>query len=830
MIMDLFLKILNMSFSAAWLIFAVIFVRFLLKKSPKYISASLWGLVAFRLIFPWSIKSVVSLIPSAKPIPEDIVFSPSPSVNSGFETVDNVINPIISQSLAPKIGESVNPVQIFLFVCSIIWLIGIAAIVIFSLISYISLSKKIKESVELSEGVYRCDGIDMPFIIGIIKPKIVLPSSLDPEQAKYVIAHEKAHLKRFDHLQKLLGYVLLTIHWFNPICWIAYKLFCVDIELACDEKVIKDFDTDDKKRYSKTLFELSVSRKTIYSYPLAFGEVAVKDRIKNILNYKKPTFWVITVSVLVAILLAVFFITDPESQPASDEMTTSSTTQAETGQTEQASTKPTYSMTESQVSLTVAQAMPYSGKIGTLTWSIDEKGTFRLDGEGELRDFEGPEMEITPWHHHADKVKKMIIGDGVTKIGSYTFPGLTSLKQVHFGKSVKYIGSCAFCSCPIEDLKLNDGLKEIGYAAFSQASAKELVIPESVEKLGHGAFYGDFDTIKIGKGVKEFTYFSFITPAKRFIVDPENNFLSNDSHGVLFNKDKTELIRFPVASDIEKYEIPNTVKYIFGDNGYDFYGAFSNYGDTYNLKSVVIPESVESIGGAAFWESRGLTDIKIGSNIKHLGGYVFGHTGYWLDESNWENGVLYIDNYLIDSKEEKCSSRLEIKNGTTLIGGWAFANNRSIENLIIPDSVKIICENAFSMCEILKTVDLGAGVEIIEDHAFFLCENLISIDIPDSAKYLGKNSFTGCRGMKSLSIGKGVTEIPQECFSFCENLKTLTFTSNVRIIGDSAFNDNKELNTVYYYGTKEQWESIEVSEDNTHLKNANIVYLDGTPD
>ncbi|MBQ2904050.1 MAG: leucine-rich repeat protein [Clostridia bacterium] len=828
--MDLFLKILNMSFSATWLIFAVIFVRFLLKKSPKYISEALWGLVAFRLVFPWSIKSVVSLIPSAKPIPEDIVYSPSPSVNSGFETVDSVINPIISQNLAPKTGESVNPVQILLFICSIIWFVGIAAIVIFSLVSYIRLSIKLKESVELTEGVYCCDGIDTPFIIGIIKPKIVLPSSIDAEQAKYVIAHEKAHLKRFDHLQKLLGYVLLTVHWFNPICWIAYKLFCVDIELACDEKVIKEFDTVDKKQYSKTLFDLSVSRKKVYSYPLAFGEVAVKDRIRNILNYKKPTFWVIIVSVLAAVLLAVFFITDPESQPASDEMTTLSTTQAETGRTEPTSTKPTYSMTESQVSLTVAQAMPYSGKIGTLTWSIDEKGTFRLDGEGELRDFEGPEMEITPWHHHADKVKKMIIGDGVTKIGSYTFPGLTSLKQVHFGKSVKYIGACAFCSCPIEDLKLNDGLKEIGYAAFCQASAKELVIPDSVEKLGPDAISGDFDTIKIGKGVKDFLYSSFVTPAKRFVVDPENEFLSNDSHGVLFNKDKTELIRFPVASDIEKYEIPNTVKYIFGDNGYDFYGAFSNCAGNYNLKSVVIPESVESIGGAAFGESRGLTDIKIGSNIKHLGGYVFGHTGYWLDESNWENGVLYLDNYLIDSKEEKCSSRLEIKNGTTLIGGGAFANNRSIENLIIPDSVKIICENAFSMCEILKTVDLGAGVEIIEDHAFFLCENLISIDIPDSAKYLGKNSFTGCRGMKSLSIGKGVTEIPQECFSFCENLKTLTFTSNVRIIGDSAFNDNKELNTVYYYGTKEQWESIEVSEDNTHLKNANIVYLDGTPD
>lgn len=821
--MDLFLKILNMSFSSTWLIFAVIFVRFLLKKSPKYISAALWGLVAFRLIFPWSIKSVVSLIPSAKPIPEDIVYSPSPSVNSGFETVDNVINPIISQNLAPKIDESVNPVQILLFICSIIWFIGIAAIVIFSLISYISLSKKIKKSVDLSEGIYRCDGIDMPFIIGIIKPKIVLPSSIDSEQAKYVIAHEKAHLKRFDHLQKLLGYVLLTVHWFNPICWIAYKLFCVDIELACDEKVIKEFDAVDKKQYSETLFDLSISRKTIYSYPLAFGEVAVKDRIKNILNYKKPTFWVITVSVLAAILLAVFFITDPESQPTSDEMTTSSTTQTETGRTE-----PDYSMTESQVSLTVAQAMPYSGKIGTLTWSIDEKGTFRLDGNGELRDFEGPDMEITPWLYHADKVKKMIIGDGVTKIGSYTFPGLTNLKQVHFGKNVKYIGACAFCSCPIEDLKLNDGLKEIGYAAFTQASAKVLVIPDSIEKLYHNAISGDFDTIKIGKGLKDFTYSSFITPAKRFIVDPENNFLSNDSHGVLFNKDKTELIRFPVASDIKKYEIPNTVKYIFGENGYDFYGAFSNYGDTYNLKSVVIPESVESIGGAAFWESRGLTDIKIGSNIKHLGGYVFGHTGYWLDESNWENGVLYIDNYLIDSKEEKCPSRLEIKNGTTLIGGWAFNNNQNIENLIIPDSVKVICDSAFAWCENLKTVDLGAGVKIIGDGAFSGCENLRSIDIPGSVKHLGRNSFSGCRGMKSLSIGKGVTEIPQECFSFCESLKTISFTSNVRKIGDKAFIDNKELGAIYYYGTKEQWGTIEVGKDNTHLKNVNIVYLDET--
>lgn len=308
----IFLKILNMSITASWLVLAIVILRLILKKAPKAISVFMWALVGVRLICPFSFESILSLIPSAETVPQDIIYSEAPAIHSGVPIFNSTVNPIISENLAPEVGASVNPMQIIAFVASVVWIVGIVAMVLYTVISYFRIHRKVREAVPYQENIWLCDHIDTPFILGVIRPRIYLPSNMNEQDIEYVIAHEKAHLKRHDHWWKPLGFLLLTVYWFNPILWIAYILLCKDIELACDEKVIKDMGTEIKKPYSEALINCSVPRKMISACPLAFGEVGVKERVKSVLNYKKPAFWIIVVAVVASIVVAVCFLTNPK--------------------------------------------------------------------------------------------------------------------------------------------------------------------------------------------------------------------------------------------------------------------------------------------------------------------------------------------------------------------------------------------------------------------------------------------------------------------------------------------------------------------------------------
>ena len=310
----LFLKILNLSLQASWIVLGVILFRLIFRKAPKYIRGILWSVAALRLVLPFSIESIVSLMPSKEVIPETIVYSPNPQINSGFESVDIIINPIITETFAPNPINSVNPLQIVNFVLACLWLIGIAVFLIYGAVNYILLYKRVSVSQNIGEGVYICDKIRTPFILGIIKPKIYLPSDIKETEKGYVIAHERAHLKRLDHIFKPLGFLILAVYWFNPIIWLGYVLFCRDMELACDERVVKDLTAEEKKSYSETLLSFGLSDGIAKTFSPAFGEIGIRARIKTVLNYKKPAFWVIIVALLLAAALAVGFLTDPISQ------------------------------------------------------------------------------------------------------------------------------------------------------------------------------------------------------------------------------------------------------------------------------------------------------------------------------------------------------------------------------------------------------------------------------------------------------------------------------------------------------------------------------------
>ena len=312
-----FIKLLNMSITASWLILAVILLRIILKNAPKWIRCILWGLVAFRLICPISVESIFSLLPSAETIPQDILYVDKPTIHTGVMAVNSVVNPYLSESMVPGVGVGINPIQMVMSLGTVIWVIGMIGLLVYAVISYLRIKSKADACLPVRENIFLCDYIDTPFVFGIVRPRIYLPSALaEDDKTDFVIAHEKAHIRRHDHWWKPLGFLLLTIYWFNPVIWIAYILLCRDIELACDEYVIGRLKEKEKKSYSDALLACSMKssgfhRNMISACPLSFGEVGVKDRVKAVLHYKRPAFWLVILGLLACIVAAICFLTDP---------------------------------------------------------------------------------------------------------------------------------------------------------------------------------------------------------------------------------------------------------------------------------------------------------------------------------------------------------------------------------------------------------------------------------------------------------------------------------------------------------------------------------------
>ena len=316
---DIFLKLLNMSITAGWLILAVLCIRLLFRKIPKWVNCLLWGVVAIRLICPFSIESQFSILPSTEPIKSNAVVEGEvqnyiPSIDSRLTIVENMINPMLTETFAYDESDSAAPLQIVTYAAGLVWCCGMVLLMICAMGSAVKLYNLVKEAVCVRDNIYICDAVKSPFILGIFRPRVYLSSALREREMDYILAHESAHLKRKDHWWKALGYLLLCIHWFNPLCWMAYSLLCKDIELACDEKVAKDMTFDEKKEYSKVLLSCARQRSLIMVCPLAFGEVGVKERVKSVLNYKKPTLWIMIATAAVLVILAICFLTNPTKE------------------------------------------------------------------------------------------------------------------------------------------------------------------------------------------------------------------------------------------------------------------------------------------------------------------------------------------------------------------------------------------------------------------------------------------------------------------------------------------------------------------------------------
>lgn len=331
---EIFLSVLNSSIVTSFLIIAVLVARLLLKNAPKKVRYIMWAMVGLRLTVPFSFESSLSLIPNAQKID---------STNTSTTTY-------IESSAVAKVGQTTNSINIE-DILSYLWLIGIAAMVCYMIVSYIKVYRAVRESVHHKDNIWLCDHISSPFVLGVIKPKIFIHSDMNDHEQEYIIAHEQAHINHHDNIFKPLAFVLLSIHWFNPLCHLAYRLFVKDIELYCDESVIKTLDSNGKKEYSSTLLLWSINSTAISRCPLAFSEDNIKDRVKSILSYKKPTIYIAIGSMMLCVAVYLLFMTNPvgavDKTKAVEQTTTESVTVASTQvETEQPTEKPTQAPTE----------------------------------------------------------------------------------------------------------------------------------------------------------------------------------------------------------------------------------------------------------------------------------------------------------------------------------------------------------------------------------------------------------------------------------------------------------------------------------------------------
>lgn len=311
---ELFLKILNMSISAGWLVLVVLVLRLILRRAPGWLRVLLWLLVAVRLICPVTIESTWSLIPSAQTFPEQAISGPGFDVQTGIEPVDEQINGYLGERYLEGGTVSTGNGARVLTVLSVLWLTGIICMAGSAIYRSWRLKHRVETAVRYRDNIYQSENVGTPFVYGMFRPRIYLPFRIPEQELNYILAHEQAHIRRKDHWWKLLGYFLLTIYWFHPLLWVAYRCLCRDIELACDQKVIRGLGKEQRADYTQVLVNCSTDRHPIAAGPLAFGETGVRERVRAVMNYRKPAVWLVSVSILLCLCAAVCFLTNPVQQ------------------------------------------------------------------------------------------------------------------------------------------------------------------------------------------------------------------------------------------------------------------------------------------------------------------------------------------------------------------------------------------------------------------------------------------------------------------------------------------------------------------------------------
>ncbi len=773
----IFLKIVNMSISACWIILAILLLRFILKKAPKWINCALWGIAGLRLVMPFSFESVMSLIPSTETISSDIMIDKTPTIDSGIPVINNIVNPVIGESFTPDPAASANPLQILIPVLAIAWIVGIAVLFTYTVVSYFRITSKIGTAVLLRDNIYQSENVVSPFVLGIIKPKIYLPFNMNAQDMEHVIAHEQAHIHRKDYLWKPLGFLILILHWFNPMVWLGYILLCRDIELACDEKVAKTLNDEQRVDYSQALLTCSVNRRMIAACPLAFGEVSVKDRVKSVLNYKKPAFWIIVVAIVVSIVTAFCFLTDPLDrglgiEPESDNNKTTNSTSNHATTSDTTSTKTDTDTT---------QCAHVWGQ-----WVEKSVATCQSSGKKEriCHNCHAIESEKTETTDH--KASDWIV-DSVADVGK---------------DGLKYT-KCVYCNKRIEE-KVIPAIDENHQHAVAEwvtiktptctvsgtknaiCSCGKTIKTKEIPSNGHSLIIDKAVVATCtSNGLTEGSHCSVcnVIIVEQKTINSKGHTMTSKEVAATAGKEKHTLHYCTICSySYEVFPTPTSaIKFKSNNNGTC---SVIGLNDT-TITDLVIPQksptgdTVTSIGNEAFKSCTSIVSAVIPDSVTTIGSSAFQSC------SNLKN-VVFPKNQSGNFKLNYYSfafsgiENVDLSNtNMESVAQQAFYSCKKLETVKL-NNVKTIERSAFSQCSALTSLIHSGELTTIEERSFENCQKLTVLKGKDSKHNLDtvllfySHSFYGS-GIRDIVFNKNL-KAAHGAFEGCLNLGTVDFS------------------------------------------------------
>ncbi len=810
-----FVKVLNLSLQASILALAVMLVRAATARTrfPKWALVLMWGLVGLRLLCPFSVESALSLLPSREVVRvESTGEGAVTTVETGIPALDGALGGAPShRDPAPSAGgpEAPAPPEISgtagtteperkadalgtaLYWASRVWPAGTACMLLYFIASALLLRRRVAGSEETEEGVWESERVPSPFVFGFLRPRIYLPWGLREEHREFVLAHERAHIKRRDHMIKPLAFFILAFYWFNPLLWVAYVLLTRDIELACDERVLKELGPRAKRPYSEALLAAVTFHRYVAACPVAFGEGKLKGRVKNVLRWKKPAVWLTAAAVLLCAVLGACFLTSPARgeetpDPSEDPGPTEDPVSALAGSYKFAGEYPdSYGPNIFTLRLYGDGTFQYyettySSHIGLGTWAYED-GVVTLTEE-RSRMVGGTEEEISEgvfqmvggtMEDYEAHIRLRVTEDGL----AYLAEGSDNFYYIEVQDGDPFLRETGDVTWSFEDgvltLSGSGTMEDYGYRYEGEAEdgptftnapwgarkgeITSVVVKEGVTSIGTYAFYGleNLASVTLPSGLTVIGQSAFADTALAQVTLPES--LQVIQNGAFSN---TKLTKIAIPAGTELWA------WVFAGS---------------TLEEVTLAEGTAKIDPWVFASSANLAEIHIPDSVTEIGAFAF--------------------------KGCAALKTVRIPAGMTEIGHSAFRES-GLTEIDIPSGITAIADSAFADCSALRRVTVPAGVRSIGAHAFAGCGVLESVTIAPGVETIGDLAFNLTYALRDITLPEGVTTIGTEVFS-CSGLQTITLPASLKEVGSGFFFWCYDLTDVYFGGTREQWEALD---------------------